>query len=163
MKTDNKKTGNRGEDLATEFLENKGYLILERNFRTRFGEIDIVCLDGEILVFVEVKTKKGHDFGEPEEMVNKSKLLQVQRMGEVFIEMNNSNFANLDLAASNFGAHLATDKHVHSCAPNLKTTTSSQKNIYRQKWNGRCRVDVVAIVLNEDSSVERISHFEAVY
>jgi len=85
MKSDNKKTGNRGEELAAEYLRKKGYKIEERNFRTRFGEIDIVCWDGQTLVFVEVKTKIGHDFGEPEEMVNKGKLERVRRMGEVFI------------------------------------------------------------------------------
>jgi len=74
MKSNNKVTGNKGEELAAGYLSKKGYKIIERNFRTRFGEIDIVCWDGETLVFVEVKTKIGHDFGEPEEMVNKGKL-----------------------------------------------------------------------------------------
>ena len=74
-----------GENIATVYLEEKGYRIEERNFSTRFGEIDIVCWSGEILVFVEVKTKKGHDFGEPEEMVNKKKLGRVRRMGEMYV------------------------------------------------------------------------------
>ena len=85
MKSKNKETGNKGEDLADKYLQMNGYKIIERNFRTRFGEIDIVCSDGQTLVFVEVKTKIGHDFGEPEEMVNKSKLTQVKRMGEVYL------------------------------------------------------------------------------
>jgi putative endonuclease len=89
MKSDNKKTGNKGEELATRYLEKKGYKIIERNFRTRFGEIDIVCWDALTLVFVEVKTKIGHNFGEPEEMVNKGKLSQVKRMGEVFLQDKN--------------------------------------------------------------------------
>lgn len=72
--------------MASSFLERKGYRIVERNFSTRFGEIDIVCYDGKILVFVEVKTKIGHEFGEPEEMVNKGKLSQIKRMGEVFVQ-----------------------------------------------------------------------------
>ena len=86
VKSNNKVTGNRGEELAIEYLEKKGYKIKERNFRTRFGEIDIICWDGKILVFVEVKTKIGHDFGEPEEMVNKSKIGKVRRMGEVYLQ-----------------------------------------------------------------------------
>lgn len=110
-------TGRKGEEIAAKFLEKKGFLIKERNFRTRFGEIDIVCLDRDILVFVEVKTKIGHDFGEPEEMINKGKLAKVQRMGE----------------------------------------------IYALDWKGRCRVDVVGIVLDENSEVEKINHYEAVY
>ncbi|EKD53474.1 MAG: hypothetical protein ACD_61C00036G0003 [uncultured bacterium] len=85
MKSENKKTGNRGEEMAAEYLLKKGYEIEERNFRTRFGEIDIVCWDAQTLVFVEVKTKIGHDFGEPEEMVDSRKLAQVKRMGEVYL------------------------------------------------------------------------------
>jgi len=85
VKNQNKITGNRGEVLAAQYLENKGYRIEERNFHTRFGEIDIICWDAQTLVFVEVKTKIGHDFGEPEEMVNKRKLSQVKRMGEVYL------------------------------------------------------------------------------
>jgi len=85
MKSENKKTGNRGEDLAVLYLKKKGYRVEERNFRTRFGEIDIVCWDAQTLVFVEVKTKIGHDFGEPEEMVDKRKLSQVKMMGEWYM------------------------------------------------------------------------------
>lgn len=85
MKKDNKKTGNRGEELAGEYLTKKGFLIEERNFRIRMGELDIVGWDGETLVFVEVKTKIGHDFGEPEEMVGQRKLAQVRRMGELYM------------------------------------------------------------------------------
>lgn len=86
MKKNNFKVGKLGEDLAASHLGKIGYRIVERNFRTRFGEIDIVCYEGGILVFVEVKTKNGHDFGEPEEMVNKRKLSQVKRMGEVYLQ-----------------------------------------------------------------------------
>ena len=86
-------TGNRGEDIATEYLWKKGYKIIERNFRTRFGEIDIICQDAQTLVFVEVKTKIGHDFGEPEEMVNRGKLSQVKRMGELYLLTNNLDVA----------------------------------------------------------------------
>ena len=86
MKKENFQTGRYGEELATNYLQKKGYRIVENNFRTRFGEIDIVCYDHDILVFVEVKTKIGHDFGEPEDMVNKSKLSKVKNMGEVYLQ-----------------------------------------------------------------------------
>ena len=52
----------------------------------RYGEIDIVCWQGKTLVFVEVKTKNGHDFGEPEEMVDRRKLARVKRMGEIYMQ-----------------------------------------------------------------------------
>jgi len=85
MKIYNRKTGQSGEKIAAEYLSGKNYKIVERNFSTRFGEIDIICYDGNILVFVEVKTKIGHDFGEPEEMINKNKLGRVRRMGEWYM------------------------------------------------------------------------------
>lgn len=144
MKINNKLTGNRGEDLAAEYLQKKGYRIEERNFRTRLGEIDIVCWDGEILVFVEVKTKIGHDFGEPEEMVNKSKLAQVQRMGEVYIDLKTQKIKR----SAPSGPGLADWRPIRP-GPG-------------ERWKGGCRVDVVAIVLAEGGEVEKLAHYEAV-
>ncbi|HXH24483.1 MAG TPA: YraN family protein [Vicinamibacterales bacterium] len=55
--------GRSGEDLACRELQRRGYSILDRRYRTRFGEIDIVARDGDVTVFVEVKTRTGDDFG----------------------------------------------------------------------------------------------------
>jgi putative endonuclease len=55
--------GQRGEDLAYELLKKKGYVILERNFKSPLGEIDIVAREGKTLAFVEVKTRLSTDFG----------------------------------------------------------------------------------------------------
>ncbi len=85
MKQDNRKTGFLAEDLAVEALKTKGFKILERNFSNRFGEIDIIAKDHDTLVFVEVKAKKGVDFGLPEEMINAYKLKKVQKMAEVYM------------------------------------------------------------------------------
>lgn len=63
-----------GEDLATEFLEKKGYKIIERNFRKGYGEIDIICLKDKILVFVEVKTRTTTSYGAPIEAISYHKL-----------------------------------------------------------------------------------------
>lgn len=65
----NKSTGNYGEDLTCEYLKSKGYQILERNYLIRGGEIDIVAMDGEYLVFVEVKTRYSHEYGPPLESI----------------------------------------------------------------------------------------------
>ena len=89
MKQDNKITGATGERAAAELLRKKGYEILERNFQTKFGEIDLVCRKDEVTVFVEVKTKTSDEFGEPWEMVNQYKLEQVKRMGELWNIKNN--------------------------------------------------------------------------
>lgn len=62
--------GSLGEETATGFLQKSGYIILERNWRFRKAEIDIIAKDGEVLVFVEVKAKSYTYFGAPEESVS---------------------------------------------------------------------------------------------
>ena len=68
-----KALGELGEKLAREYLKKKGYHILETNFRCREGEIDIVAQDKDYLVFVEVRTRTGSDFGTPEESLTVAK------------------------------------------------------------------------------------------
>ena len=65
--------GDRGELRAAEYLQNKGFYILERNYRTRRGEIDLICADDRYLVFVEVKTRSSTSFGMPCEAVTYGK------------------------------------------------------------------------------------------
>ncbi len=66
-------TGKIGEDLATKYLENLGYTIVERNFVAKQGEIDIIAKDKQELVFVEVKTRTNTLYGKPVEAVNEPK------------------------------------------------------------------------------------------
>ena len=68
--TKQQSTGKLGEDIATHYLQKSGYTILERNWRFRKAEVDIIAKDGEILVFVEVKAKSYTYFGAPEESVS---------------------------------------------------------------------------------------------
>ncbi len=75
----NAQTGKRGEALAKEYLQKKGYKILEQNYRTRYAEIDLVAKQKDVLVFVEVRTKIGEQFGSPEETLNRWKLQRVKR------------------------------------------------------------------------------------
>ena len=86
MKQFNKKTGEVGERLAEEVLVKKGFELILRNFSTRFGEIDLIMRDKEKIVFVEVKTKKGLDWGSPEEMFTRGKLEKVKRMATVYLK-----------------------------------------------------------------------------
>jgi putative endonuclease len=65
--------GNRGEQLARAFLEQKGYAILETNWRYKRAEVDIIAKDGETLVFIEVKTRSSDAFGKPEEFITPHK------------------------------------------------------------------------------------------
>ena len=63
-----------GEAIAKKYLEDKGYKIIEQNYRSKFAEIDLVVKQGKELVFVEVRTKRGEMFGTPEDSLNKRKL-----------------------------------------------------------------------------------------
>jgi putative endonuclease len=86
MKQLNRSTGRVGEDIAARALQDKGYTLLKRNFSNRFGEIDIIAKDKETLVFVEVKAKKGVEFGLPEEMVGRGKLTRVRNMATLYMK-----------------------------------------------------------------------------
>lgn len=86
MKIFNRQVGSVGEKAAENYLLKKGYKIISRNLTTRFGEIDLIARDHDILVFVEIKTKKGVDFGPPEEMFTKSKYEKVKRMATTYLE-----------------------------------------------------------------------------
>jgi len=77
--------GKSGEDLAVRYLENQGYTIVERNYRLRIGEIDIIARDGEFLVFVEVKTRRSSCFGSPFEAVNLRKQRQISRVALAYM------------------------------------------------------------------------------
>ncbi len=67
-------TGVRGEDLACQLLERQGYRIVERNWRCRTGEVDVVAQDGATWVFAEVKTRRGRSVENPEEAVSRAKV-----------------------------------------------------------------------------------------
>lgn len=71
--------GRRGEDLAAEHLRAGGLVVLSRNWRCREGELDIVATDGTTLVVCEVKTRSGHEFGEPAEAVTYDKIARIRR------------------------------------------------------------------------------------
>ncbi len=81
--------GRIGELTASNFLVEKGYRLVERNYRTKYGEIDLVMKDGGVWVFVEVKTKSGSQYGRPEEMFGRTKYAKVVRMGTLY--MGNKN------------------------------------------------------------------------
>lgn len=76
------------EDFAVRLLQGKGYEIIDRNFRSRFGEIDIVAEDDGYLVFVEVKARWSQKFGSPEEAVTPSKLYKIKKTSEYYALIN---------------------------------------------------------------------------
>lgn len=137
MKRDNIKKGSIGELAAAEYLRGRGYKIVEMNYRTRFGEIDIVAttegfeltrgvteplrqkVTEQTLVFVEVKSKTGESHGEPWEMVDARKLGQIRRIATMYLKK-------------------------------------------KKLGEPLCRIDVIGVWLRVDESVEKIEHWENV-
>jgi len=76
--------GERGENVAAKYLRNQGDKILERNFRTAVGEVDIIARDKKTLVFVEVKTR-AYDDPTPEEQVNEAKQHQITKAAKMYL------------------------------------------------------------------------------
>jgi putative endonuclease len=116
MKQDNKIIGRIGEGYARELLSEMGYRLVEKNYSNRWGEIDLICEDNDVLVFVEVKTKKGLEFGTPEEMFTQGKRSKVKRMAMMYLE----------------------GKEV------------------------KCRIDMVAVVLDKNNELVSIKHYQDV-
>ncbi len=77
--------GEFGEDLAVEYLESKGYEIIERNWRHRRWEVDIIAREGQTTVFVEVKTRKSTTYGFPEAGLTKKKLKTIIAAGVEYL------------------------------------------------------------------------------
>lgn len=78
--------GSFGESVAARLFLEKGFTILERGWRTRFGEVDLIVQNGSGVRFVEVKTRASATFGQPEEAVTRRKLRTIARVAEVYLE-----------------------------------------------------------------------------
>lgn len=85
MHSFNKETGNLGEEIAENFLIESGYTILDKNFRCKIGEIDIIAREGNYICFIEVKTRYGDLFGSPCEAVTYSKQQKINKVAQFYI------------------------------------------------------------------------------
>jgi len=77
--------GGRGEDLAVSYLQKRGYKVIERNYRCRLGEIDLIALDGGVLAFVEIKTRTSFTFGIPQESVHRLKQRKLFQVAKAYM------------------------------------------------------------------------------
>lgn len=87
--TDKIKRGNEGESRAAAFLEEKGYQVIERNYRHKHSEIDLIVKKGDWLVFVEVKTRTSSAYGFPEEFVDEKKEEKILEGADHYLAQNN--------------------------------------------------------------------------
>ena len=79
----------KGETLASNFLKENGYTILTRNYRRRSGEIDIIAMEGDYLVFIEVKTRTGTSHGHPLEAITLRKQRQISKVAQCYLAEKN--------------------------------------------------------------------------
>lgn len=77
--------GKKGEKLASDFLEKEGYVIIDKNYHYGHTEIDLIAKQNNILVFVEVKTRKSLEFGHPAESITRKKLKNILRTAEAYL------------------------------------------------------------------------------
>ncbi len=82
--TQKQNLGALGEKAAAEYLESLGYKILIKNWRCRFGEVDIVATEGDQTVFVEVKTRSGSGFGHPFEAITAAKVRSMSKTANAY-------------------------------------------------------------------------------
>jgi putative endonuclease len=87
--------GRYGEDVAVEHLRSAGLEVLERNWRCRWGEIDVVAVDGDCLVVCEVKTRRSNRTGSPLEAVTRAKLARLRRLSAVWLAAQERHFPQI--------------------------------------------------------------------
>ncbi len=88
LKKSNKEVGSKGEKEAAAFLKKSGYKILKMNYTCKLGEIDIVALEKQTLVFVEVKVRHSDIYGAPEFAVTAHKQRQIIKVAEIYLSRN---------------------------------------------------------------------------
>lgn len=87
--TDKIKTGNKGENLAADFLRKKGFEVIAKNYRFKHAEIDLIIRRDDWIIFVEVKTRSSTNYGQPEEFVDFNKGRKMFEAAEEYIYSNN--------------------------------------------------------------------------
>ncbi len=94
MKVFNKDIGTMGEDISENYLKSAGYRILDKNFRCKCGEIDLIAIHKDYICFIEVKTRYGINFGTPAESVTSSKQHKIYKTAQIYILNKNINDRN---------------------------------------------------------------------
>lgn len=134
--THNRTVGARGEAIAAGYLEGIGYRILDRNWHSRYGELDLVVADGETLVAVEVKTRTGLGYGHPLQAITQRK---ADRLRRLLLDWCRTSAANGAAPPTRAGPTGDTVQPGDTVAPG-------------RPWWAQLRVDAVGIVLRQGVS-----------
>ena len=113
---DHRAEGKAGEDTAVDYLAKKGYHILQRNFRFRRGEIDIIAEDRDDLVFIEVKARRSRAYGLPEEALTPAKCRQIRKVarGYLFENKIEDTSCRFDIVAIEYEAGRPVIRHLEN-------------------------------------------------
>ena len=97
--------GRKGETIACRHLKKNGYKVLEKNFRSRFGELDIIANESENIVFVEVKSRTSTEYGLPQKFVTKDKQKKIIKSAMIYLSQNDLHNENVrfDVVSINLG------------------------------------------------------------
>lgn len=107
--------GSKGEDIAVRFLKKKGYRIIRRNYRCKYGEIDIIAEHDNITAFIEVRTIQAENFGTPQDFITNIKTEHISKSALNYIKKENlfDRSCRFDLVAINFSDTLSEPKIEH--------------------------------------------------
>ena len=110
--------GARGEASAATDLQERGYQVLGRNYRTRYGEVDLVARDGESIVFVEVRTRRSSAYGLPEESVTARKTQRLVVVAQQYLQEHGLELVpwRVDLVAVSIEGDRTTLEHIRGIA-----------------------------------------------
>lgn len=111
-----KQTGRHGEDIAVRHLVGKGYKVIDRNWRCPIGELDIIMKDGDTLVFVEVRTRRGQSFGTAAESVTPAKQERLIELARTYLQEREAppQSWRIDVVAVQLGPGLSHVKHIEN-------------------------------------------------
>jgi putative endonuclease len=139
--------GRYGERVALQHVRARGWEVLDTNWRGKDGELDIVALDGDVLVVIEVKTRSGHGFGHPAEAVTPRKLARIKRLTGQWLTVFRER-----LAAARLQEEAPEEAGQGSAVPVLPDV--------RTRF-GAVRIDVVAVTLQPQGRAV-VEHLESV-
>ena len=118
---DHNETGKQGETIAVEYLQGKGYCILEQNWHNHHQEIDIVATKGSELVIVEVKCRTGNPLAEPYTAVNRNKQNQLIKAANAYIQWKNIDLeTRFDVISITLGKEISIDHIEHAFYPRVR-------------------------------------------
>lgn len=110
-----KNIGNKGEQIAVDYLSQNGYIILDRNYHSKFGEIDIVASKAEYIIFIEVKTRNINAWDSPKSAVSKSKQIKIIKTAMNYLaEHNIDSYISFDVIEIINIGNIPTLNHIES-------------------------------------------------